>query len=129
MHAYLNELLAGKVAVARGVDRLVESLGWNPHPVFSGVHMKNLVTGADTDGTVSLHLVRVAPGSVIGSHIHEAQWELHQVVAGSGECALEDCEVAYSPGVTQALPPGVPHEVRASGDGLHLLATFSPAVE
>ncbi|MGE4291188.1 MAG: cupin [Desulfovibrio sp.] len=129
-------LAAGKVARANGVCEDVESLAWNPHPVFAGVELKHLVTGADTGGRTSLHLVRIAPDCAIGAHAHDPQWEVHEVLSGAGRCLLgpvsgavmNRAPVDYAPGVTRVLPPRVPHEVHAGADGLRLLAVFSPAL-
>lgn len=103
-----------------------EDLAWNPHPAFPGVALKHLLSGADTDGRMSLHLVRLEPGAEIGKHVHEKSWELHQVAAGSGQLLLDGRTVEYHPGVAAALPENEPHAVRAGENGLRLIATFSP---
>ncbi|WP_022663299.1 cupin domain-containing protein [Paucidesulfovibrio longus] len=121
-------LAAGMVARCDGTSANVESLPWNAHPAFPGVELKHLVTGADTDGGTSLHLVRIAPGCAIGSHAHDPQWEVHEVLAGSGACVMDGREVVYAPGVARVLPPRLPHEVRAGTEGLRMLAVFSPAL-
>ena len=72
-------------------------LPWNPHPAFEGVTLKHLLTGADTGGAFSFHLVRVAPGKSIGTHIHEMQTETHAVAGGSGVCINEGIEIPYAP--------------------------------
>lgn len=124
-------LCAGMVARCDGRCDDVQTLPWNPHPAFAGVELKHLVTAADTDGSTSLHLVRIAPGCTIGSHVHDPQWEVHEVLDGAGECSMghgKGVTVAYAPGVTRVLPPRVPHDVRAGEAGLQLLAVFSPAL-
>lgn len=103
-----------------------KDLAWNPNPAFPGVALKHLLTGADTSGRLSLHLVRLEPGAEIGSHVHETNWELHQVVGGSGQLLLDGRTVPYHPGVTATLPENEPHAVRAGEQGLQLIATFSP---
>ena len=113
--------------VVRPGDRIpAKDLAWNPHPAFSGVALKHLLTGADTDGRMSLHLVRLEPGAEIGEHVHEKSWELHQVAGGSGQLLLDGRTVEYHPGVAAALPENEPHAVRAGENGLRLIATFSP---
>ncbi len=107
-------------------DKAIADLPWNEHPVFKGVAMKHLVTGSETSGNISLHLVRIAPHCAIGQHNHATQWELHQVLEGSGETLLEGKSLAYTPGTVGTMPVGENHEVRAGKDGLILLATFSP---
>jgi quercetin dioxygenase-like cupin family protein len=101
---------------------------WNDHAAFAGVALKHLVTGADTDGLFSVHLVRLDPDAEIGIHSHDASWELHEVAAGSGQCLLDGQAIDYAPGVAAVLPQGAPHSVRAGRDGLRLLAKFVPAL-
>ena len=90
--------------------------------------MKHLVTGADTNGTSSVHLVRVNSGCCIGDHIHNGKTEIHQVVAGEGRCLLEEREIEYGEGVVAVIPADRPHSVVADEPGLFLLAVFSPAL-
>lgn len=104
------------------------SLKWNPHPTFAGVDMKHLMTGKDTGGLFSMHLVRLEPGAEIGDHIHEKNWELHEVAEGSGVCLLDGRRVEYAPGVAAVMPESVPHSVQAGATGLCLLAKFMPAL-
>lgn len=107
-------------------DKSIADLPWNNHPTFQGVAMKHLVTGDETGGQISLHLVRIAPHCAIGQHQHASQWELHQVLEGGGETILQGKVIAYLPGTVGTMPMGEPHEVRAGKAGLILLATFSP---
>lgn len=109
-------------------ETLCGELPWHAHPVFTGVALKHLVTGAQTGGRFSAHLVRLEPGAEIGDHVHDASWELHEVAAGSGRCLLAGRTIDYAPGVAAVLPQNVPHSVRAGQDGLRLLAKFVPAL-
>ena len=114
-------------------QRLIENLdqassaAWTAHPKFSGVAMKAVVGSALTGGAVSQHLVRVDAGCALETHVHAQQCELHLVLAGSGEAWLEDRPCAYRPGSVSTIPAVAAHSVRAGGDGLTLLASFSPA--
>ncbi len=101
---------------------------WTPHPAFEGVALKHIVTSAQTGGQFSFHLVKIAPGKTIGEHVHEAQLETHEVIAGRGVCVRSDAEIAYAPGVISILPASVPHAVTAGKDGLYLFAKFLPAL-
>ena len=101
-------------------------LPWNPHPAFEGVTLKHLLTGTDTGGAFSFHLVRVAPGKSIGTHIHEMQTETHEVAGGSGVCINEGIEIPYAPGTMTILKKGTPHSVTAGSDGLFIFAKFFP---
>ena len=106
----------------------IRDLKWHPHPTFNGVVLKHLVTGRETDGRFSVHLVRLEPGAEIGRHVHEASWELHEVVAGTGLCRLREREMDYRPGAVAVMPENAPHSVHAGPDGLCLFAKFVPAL-
>ena len=101
---------------------------WNKHPTFDGVELKHIVTAKETGGQFSYHLVRIAPGKAIGSHVHQTQLETHEIIAGTGTCASNGAEWIYEPGVISILPTGLPHEVKAGPDGLCLFAKFIPAL-
>jgi len=105
-----------------------ETLDWNQHPAFSGVSLKHLITAKDTDGKFSAHLVRLEPKAQIGDHVHETQWELHEVAEGSGHLMLNGRRISYEPGVAAILPENTPHMVQAGEDGLEILAKFIPAL-
>lgn len=109
-------------------DTRAGDLEWLPHPVFTGVFLKHLVTGGDTDGRFSVHLVRLEPGAEIGRHVHETSWELHEVVHGSGQCRLLDRDREYRRGVVAMMPESEPHSVQAGPDGLCMFAKFVPAL-
>ncbi|MDO9632672.1 MAG: cupin domain-containing protein [Humidesulfovibrio sp.] len=125
--------LVGPVNLARtDGDSDLSALPWNPHPRFAGVALKHLVTGADTDGALSAHLVRISAGACLESHTHDNSLELHEVVQGSGVCTLGEREAIYRPGVCGLIPAGVAHSVRADaeqdGKDLYILAKFAPAL-
>mgnify|MGYP003607567161 CR=1 FL=1 len=129
MQASLEALLVEGHAVHTVAGcRDAGALPWKAHPVFAGVELKHLVTAADTDGALSCHLVRLKPGATLASHVHEGQWELHEVVAGSGTAGLAAQQIAYQPGVAAVIPRGVAHEVTAGEAGLCLFAKFFPAL-
>lgn len=115
---------AGEI-VARGEHRNVADYPWNRHPSFSGVALKHLLTGQDTDGKFSCHVVRIEAGCKIGSHLHEGKWELHEVLSGQGFCRTGSKTIAYHPGVVAAIPADEVHEVQAEAE-LYLLAKFVP---
>ncbi|MBU1042736.1 MAG: cupin domain-containing protein [Proteobacteria bacterium] len=119
---------AGALARPDGQSDLT-ALPWNPHPSFIGVALKHLVTSADTLGALSAHLVRIAPGAELKTHIHDRSLELHEVVRGSGVCTLGDRQAVYQPGVCGLIPAGVAHSVRADAEEeLYILAKFTPAL-
>ena len=109
-------------------DDSTGQIPWNEHPKFKGVYLKHLVRGADTQGKLSCHLVRMDPNSALEDHIHEDQWELHEVIEGEGKFVLGARETLYYPGRMGIIPKGLTHKVAAGRTGLVLLAKFFPAL-
>lgn len=105
-----------------------ETVLWVKHPDFKGVELKHIVTAKDTGGQFSYHLVRIAPNQSIGSHVHPAQLETHEVIVGSGVCQNGSAALAYEPGTISIMAADVPHKVIARADGLCLFAKFLPAL-
>lgn len=106
----------------------IESLPWNEHPRFKGVFLKHLIRGADTEGKLSCHIVRIDPCCVLEEHVHENQWELHEVMEGEGVLLAYNCETSYYPGQMAMMPKGTAHKVAAGEGGLVMLAKFFPAL-
>ena len=104
-----------------------DDIPWSVHPAFDGVELKNIITSDQTGGQFSFHLVKIAPGKKIGSHIHKEQLETHEVIAGTGICINDGVELKYEPGVISIFQKTSPHEVQAGADGLYLFAKFMPA--
>lgn len=129
MNTDLSHLPGAASLASPNRDADLAALPWNPHPTFPGVAMKHLVTGADTGGALSAHLVRVEPGCCLMEHVHPDKLELHEVVHGAGTCALADKTVRYEPGACGLIPANVAHSVRAdAGEPLYILAKFAPAL-
>ena len=63
-------------------ERCVADVPWEAHPAFEGVALRHLVTAADTDGALSVHVVRIDPGCALASHRHDTQMELHEAAVG-----------------------------------------------
>lgn len=126
----MDTTLIGASRLARpDADTDLAALPWNAHPRFAGVALRHLVTGAQTAGALSAHLVRIEAGCCLESHMHEASLELHEVVRGAGTCELAGRAVAYAPGVCGLIPAGARHSVRAdAGEDLYILAKFAPAL-
>jgi len=112
------------------VDRMVEAgeIAWKQHPVYAGVSLKTLIGFEEAGGRFSCLLVKLEPGHEIGEHIHDSQWELHEVVDGNGICIILDKEINYESGVCTVIPDGLKHRVIAGEQGLSLLAKYMPAV-
>lgn len=109
-------------------DEETGNIQWTAHPKFKGVFLKHLIKGADTEGRLSCHLVRVDPGCMLDEHIHTGEWELHEIIRGEGECRLNSRQIRYHPGCMTVIPQGAAHKVVAGSRGLVLLAKFFPAV-
>ena len=120
--------VTGSVVFAGGVSTPTAGLPWTPHSTFAGVALKHLMTGKETQGRLSLHLVRIDPDCCIGDHLHEGKVEVHEVLKGEGAARVGDVDVPYSPGVLALIPADLPHRVVAGDPGLLLLATFAPAL-
>lgn len=112
------------------LDRVIDAgqIPWQDHPAFSGVSLKTLVSMEDSGHRFSCLLARIEPGCEIGEHIHDSQWELHEVVDGYGKCFILEKEIAYEPGVCAVIPDGIKHRVMAGQTGLLLLAKFVQAI-
>lgn len=125
-----NDILAkfseGRIIVIPKEEK-VNRLPWNEHPTFSGVALKHLITGKDTNNSFSCHMVRVKAGCEIGNHIHEGKWELHEVVKGNGMCIIDDEQLFYDVGTIAVIPADIPHTVKADED-LYMFAKFIPAL-
>ena len=128
MNSTISQCFEHGGACLSGRTEAFDEKPWNPHPAFKGVSLKHLVTGADTGGALSCHMVRVDPGCVLKTHTHNPQWELHEVVEGSGEAMLGDETAPYAPGKVAVIPCGQAHRVQAGDQGLILFAKFFPAL-
>jgi mannose-6-phosphate isomerase-like protein (cupin superfamily) len=105
-----------------------ESIPWNQHPKFKGVYLKHIIKGTDTEGMLSCHMVKIEPHAILEEHIHENQWELHEIIEGEGKFIIESKETPYHPGRMGIIPKGTKHKVIAGKSGLVLLAKFFPAL-
>lgn len=116
---------SGRVALPTSAYSCTEK-DWNAHPRFAGVYLKHLVSGEHTGQALSCHLVRIEPGAMLEQHTHDPQWELHEVLEGSGRMRMEGRDIPYTPGAISVIPKGCPHEVHAGENGLIMLAKFFP---
>lgn len=101
---------------------------WYQHPECKGVFLKDLVSGKDTSGRFSYHLVKVWKNCEVSDHSHDTRWEWNRIIGGSGVFILGDKEVGIKPGQTFVTPPGIHHTVGAYDEDLSLLALFIPAL-
>jgi len=101
---------------------------WNASPAWNGVFVKDLVTGKETGGAFSYHLMRVERNCEIPDHDHETQWSWNVVLRGAGSFVLGGRRVPVEVGQTFITPPHVHHAVSAGDDEILLLAIFAPAL-
>ncbi len=106
----------------------ISEIEWTEHPKFKGVYLKHLITGANTNGHFSSHLVKIDPNCVLDTHCHEKQWELHEIIEGQGTCQLGEKTVDYHLGRMAVIPMRVNHKVQADPNGLIMFAKFFPAL-
>ena len=111
-----------------GFETDIAEIPWCPHSRWAGVFLKDLVTGKETDGKLSYHLVRINPDCEVGDHGHRTQWEWNLIISGNGVFVLGDKEVTIMPGQSFVAPPGIHHIVSAGDEELLVLAIFSPAL-
>ena len=125
--AYLKKVLSERIYLMdKQID--IDTLKWNPHPTFKGVYLKHLITGKETDGKLSCHIVKIDPGCILDTHMHDGKIELHEVAGGSGTMYLDKQEIGYSTGRICLIPANMQHKVVAGKDGLYLFAKFTPAL-
>lgn len=126
----MNNLKFFEITRAVGLTGVKEtaSIEWNAHPKFKGVSLKHILTGAETGGLISSHIVKIDPFCELGDHTHEGRVEIHEVVAGTGSCLINGALHRYTGGVTAVIPGNTAHSVQAGAEGLYLMAKFSPAL-
>ncbi len=124
--ALLAALETGRLVTLGGVKTFADE-EWVAHPKFVGVRLKTLVSWEESGQALQALLVGVDAGCELATHVHAAEWELHEVIRGEGEASLGGDTVVYQPGVMALIPSGVEHSVRAGTQGLTLLAKFFKA--
>jgi quercetin dioxygenase-like cupin family protein len=123
----LERIEQGQI-VTLEINMSITDLEWHKHPAFEGVFLRHIVTGNLTEGNFSCHLVKVQAGCEISEHIHQNNWELHEVMAGEGIGYLAQKRIPYALGTTIVIPADKKHKVAAGEEDLYLLATFIPAL-
>ena len=102
------------------------AMEWSGHERFPGIRIKELETRA-THPLADVLLVRLSPGGVIETHIHEKETETAYVLAGRGELTAGADQIVFEPGTGASIPPGVPHRLQNTGDqALELIAIHTP---
>lgn len=107
----------------------LNKINWNPHPKFKGVQLKNIITGSDTDNTISCHFVKIEPNCEISLHTHPDNLEIHEVIHGQGNCIMNTECREYNCGTVSIIPKNIEHKIVANDSGLYLFAKFIPALK
>jgi len=101
-------------------------VAWTPHPRFSGILMKQMLTSA-SNPYASVSRVQVPPGGAIGWHQHATQVETVYVLAGASELTLDETTYPFSAGQAVAIPMGHMHTLSNAGpETVELLCFFTP---
>lgn len=122
-----NQFENGNGLFLRGEEDF-STLLFEAHKKCTGVALKHLVTGKETEGQLSCHLVRIEPFCCLESHTHPEHLEIHEVIAGKGFYKIDHLEFIYQPGSIGVIPKNTIHQIQADEEGLYILATFSPAL-
>jgi quercetin dioxygenase-like cupin family protein len=81
------------------------------------------------DDSVSLCLVRMAPGAELAPHFHETHVETEYVIRGSRQLLVNDKWVDIKPGSFHFNRKNKPHGVKSTGDEpVVVLIIFTPAM-
>jgi quercetin dioxygenase-like cupin family protein len=107
--------------------------------ITTGQSITNPVTGetlvfrktcAETNGAAVLVEVFVEPdGAVAAAHVHPAQEERFEVLAGELEFRLGKQTIVACPGDRVVVPAGTPHRFRNTGpDTAHFVCEITPAL-
>ena len=124
----LSELFEQGVVLFPDLEVRAAEKPWYASPTWKGVFLKDLVTGQETDGAFSYHLMRVERNGEIPDHAHETQWSWNVVLGGTGAFVLGGRRVPVEVGQTFITPPRVHHAVSAGDEEISLLAIFAPAL-
>lgn len=114
--------------IAEQFEMESNNIDYTPHKKFNGVYLKHLIVGDITNNYISSHLVKVEPFCSLGEHTHAEQYEIHEVIQGTGECTIAGKQILYKPGIVALIPQNTSHSVTAGENGLYILAKFTPAL-
>ncbi|WP_457555484.1 cupin domain-containing protein [Candidatus Pyrohabitans sp.] len=102
------------------------SIGFEPHPKFSGVEIAKLIT-SENSSEVSVSILKISPGSSASVHLHEKEVDSIYILKGRGKAYVNGEWVDIGAGDYIFVPPGEEHGVENTGDEeLILLATHAP---
>jgi quercetin dioxygenase-like cupin family protein len=112
------------MTLPRVVD--LEAGEWQEHARFPGIYIMGLLTTADNP-LVTVNVVRVPQGGIIGRHSHAKQLETIWVIRGNAILTLNQTEVSIKDGQIIAIPIGLEHALRNDDPSpVELLTFFTP---
>lgn len=124
----MNLIEKGMIYINGKEFNRISSIPWIKHPKFKGVFMKNIITGSESNNNLSSMIVKIEPHHEIGDHIHEGKSELHEIIDGNGEALIDGKNIKYMRGVISLIPGNILHSIKAGGNGMILLAKFTPSL-
>lgn len=93
-----------------------------------GDMQRHLLTGADTDGAMTVIRQCIAPGLGVPMHVHAREEELFHVISGEIELVIGGHSHRIGVGATALAPRNVPHAWRNAGPTeAHVLLMVTPA--
>ena len=110
--------------IVEGFENNFVGIEWKRHPEYAGVWLKELLGLAESNNVFRSLMVKVESGCELFEHIHDNNWEMHEVIAGNGVARIEGIKQKYTPGAVAVIEKGLKHSVQAGDEGIVLLAKF-----
>jgi mannose-6-phosphate isomerase-like protein (cupin superfamily) len=102
-------------------------MDWTTHERFSAIRIKPFETRA-THPHASMMLVRLAPGGVIPTHLHEVETETIYVLSGQAVLTVDGDTFTVTPDTGGSVVPQSLHSLENTGDvELEMIAIHMPA--
>lgn len=113
-----------------GIVRSDKDVKWEmPKDLGRGFAMKPLITSANSDNKLTFLVCELKPDGELFEHSHDAQYEIHYIISGSGVLTVEKKKFNVQAGSIAIGPPKEKHSLKNTGDKtIHFLAIFSPAL-
>lgn len=108
-------------AVAEASFETVDELAWNQRRFRA-----RIAFGAPDSPVLGLAVLNIAAGEAIAPHEHEV-WEVVTILSGNAVMRVAEIEEAIGPWRTIAIPARTQHAVRAGGEDVVVVQSYSPA--
>ncbi len=97
------------------------------HPKFKGVRIAKLLTGAESENSISVSILKIAPGNEAPIHVHNKEGDSIYILSGNGTGSFAGEEKEVRAGDYIFVPHGIEHGIKnTSKEPLVLIATHSP---